>query len=286
LIPITDMSEIASEVLDRIVARAVEEDCGVGDLTTQSIVAADLVARAELLAKEDLVLAGWPVLVRTFQRVCPLLAIDAAFADGRRIEGGTIIGTVRGLATKILTGERVALNFLQRLSGIATLTRKYVDAIAGTGIIVLDTRKTTPGLRILEKYAVRVGGGSNHRFGLFDGVLIKENHIVAAGGIGEAVRRSRKWVDHLKKIEVEVTSLEELDQAVKAGADVVLLDNMPVEQVREAVAKAGGRVQLEVSGGIQLDNIRDYAQTGVEFISVGALTHSARAVDISLELHL
>jgi nicotinate-nucleotide pyrophosphorylase (carboxylating) len=280
------MSEIASEVLDRIVARAVEEDCGVGDLTTQSIVAADLVARAELLAKEDLVLAGWPVLVRTFQRVCPLLAIDVAFADGRRIEGGTIIGTVRGLATKILTGERVALNFLQRLSGIATLTRKYVDAIAGTGSIVLDTRKTTPGLRILEKYAVRVGGGSNHRFGLFDGVLIKENHIVAAGGIGEAVRRSRKWVDHLKKIEVEVTSLEELDQAVKAGADVVLLDNMPVEQVREAVAKAGGRVQLEVSGGIQLDNIRDYAQTGVEFISVGALTHSARAVDISLELHL
>ena len=281
------MMEIASEELDRIVSGALDEDCGIGDLTTESTVAADLVAEGELLAKEDLVLAGWQVLVRTFLQVCPQVSAETSFVDGDWIPLGKVIGTLRGPAAKILTAERVALNFLQRLSGIATLTRKYVDAVAGTGAVVLDTRKTTPGLRILEKYAVRAGGGRNHRFGLYDGVLIKENHIIAAGGIQEAARRARQGIDHLKRNEIEVTSLAEFCQAMDAGAEVILLDNMTVEQVNQAVARAAhSRVLLEVSGGIQLSNIRDYAQTGVHFISVGALTHSPRAVDISLELHL
>jgi len=279
--------EIASEELDRIISGALDEDRGIGDLTTECTVAADLVAAGDLLAKEDLVLAGWQVLVRTFQRVCSQVAVETLFVEGEWIPRGKVIGMVRGPAAKILTGERVALNFLQRLSGIATLTRKYVDAVADTGVIVLDTRKTTPGLRILEKYAVRAGGGRNHRFGLYDGVLIKENHIIAAGGIQEAARRARQGVDHLKRIEIEVTSLAEFGQAMDAGAEVILLDNMTVEQVNEAVRRAAhSRVLLEVSGGIQLSNIRDYAQTGVHFISVGALTHSPKAVDISLELHL
>jgi nicotinate-nucleotide pyrophosphorylase (carboxylating) len=280
------MPQIQSESLDHIVSEALNEDCGIGDLTTDSIIASDLLAHGEFLAKEGLVLAGWPVVVRVFQRVCSSISTEAAFAEGDWIHKGAVIGQVRGPAAKILTAERVALNFLQRLSGIATLTRKYVDAVSGTGAVVLDTRKTTPGLRVLEKYAVRTGGARNHRFGLYDGVLIKENHIVAAGGIREAVRRSRKRVDHLKRIEVEVTNLEELNEAVEAGAEVILLDNMTVEQVKEAVERVHCRVQLEVSGGIQLSNIRDYAQTGVHFISVGALTHSPKAVDISLELHL
>ncbi len=280
------LPEINSEILDHIVSGALAEDCGIADLTTDSIVAPDLLAHGEFLAKEDLVLAGWPVVVRVFQRVRSSISTESLFAEGDQIRKGEVIGRVYGPAARILTGERVALNFLQRLSGIATLTRKYVDAVAGTGAVVLDTRKTTPGLRVLEKYAVRTGGARNHRFGLYDGVLIKENHIVAAGGIREAIRRGRKRVDHLKRIEVEVTDLEELNEAVEAGAEVILLDNMTVEQVKEAVESVDCRVQLEVSGGIHLCNIRDYAQTGVHFISVGSLTHSPKAVDVSLELHL
>jgi nicotinate-nucleotide pyrophosphorylase (carboxylating) len=280
------MPQIQSEIVDHIVSEALKEDCGIGDLTTDSIIASDLLGHGEFLAKEGLVLAGWPVVVRVFQRVCSSISTEAAFAEGDWVHKGAVLGQVRGPAAKILTAERVALNFLQRLSGIATLTRKYVEAVSGTRAVVLDTRKTTPGLRVFEKYAVRTGGARNHRFGLYDGVLIKENHIIAAGGIREAVRRSRKRVDHLKRIEVEVTNLEELNEAVEAGAEVILLDNMTVEQVKEAVERVHGRVQLEVSGGIQLSNIRNYAQTGVHFISVGALTHSPKAVDISLELHL
>jgi nicotinate-nucleotide pyrophosphorylase (carboxylating) len=280
------MAEIQSEILDDIVSAALGEDWGIGDLTTDAIVASDLLAHGEFLAKEGLVLAGWPVVNRVFQRVCSSTATEQFFGEGEWIDKGAVIGRVHGPAAKILTAERVALNFLQRLSGIATLTQKYVSAVLGTGAVILDTRKTTPGLRILEKYAVRAGGGRNHRFGLYDGVLIKENHIVAAGGIREAVRLGRKRVDHLKKIEVEVASLDEFSQAVDAGAEVILLDNMTVDQVRTAVERAQGRIQLEVSGNIQLSNIREYAQTGVQFISVGALTHSPKAVDISLELHL
>jgi nicotinate-nucleotide pyrophosphorylase (carboxylating) len=178
------------------------------------------------------------------------------------------------------------LNFLQRLSGIATLTRQFVEAVSGTGTCILDTRKTTPGLRALEKYAVRMGGGRNHRFGLSDGVLIKENHIAAAGGVAEAVRKARAAIDHLKKIEIEVTTFEELNQALDADADAILLDNMTPGQVKDAVQQAGGRVPLEVSGGVHLGNVREYALTGVDFISVGALTHSFKSADISLELKL
>src|SRR5262249_16815873 len=208
------MAEIQSEIFDEIVSAALCEDWGIGDLTTDAIVASDLLAHGEFLAKECFVLAGWPVVNRVFQRVCSSIATEQFFGEGEWIDGGSVIGRVHGPAAKILTGERVALNFLQRLSGIAALTRKYVSAVLGTGAVILDTRRTTPGLRILEKYAVRAGGGRNHRFGLYDGVLIKENHIVAAGGIREAIRLGRKRIDHLKKIEVEVTSLDEFGQAI------------------------------------------------------------------------
>jgi nicotinate-nucleotide pyrophosphorylase (carboxylating) len=280
------MLEINTEILDQILTIALNEDCGVGDLTTSSIVVSDLTARGEFIAKEDLVLAGWQVVVRTFQKISASISAETGFRDGDVVPKSSLLGCISGPAAKLLTGERVALNFLQRLCGIATLTRKYVKAVSGTGAAILDTRKTTPGLRLLEKYAVRAGGGRNHRFGLYDGVLIKENHITAAGGIKKAVLSARNRIDHLKKIETEVTNLEELAQALDAGADAILLDNMSVNQVKQAVEWVNGRALLEASGGIDLENVRAYASTGVDFISVGALTHSVRAVDISLELKL
>src|SRR5437867_2901388 len=280
------MVEMNREILDQIISNALDEDCGIGDLTTESIVPPDLIAQGEFLAKEDLVLAGWPVAVHTFQRICPVISAEATFVDGDSVQRGSVVGRVGGPAAKLLTGERVALNFLQRLSGIATQTRKYVDAVSGTRAVILDTRKTTPGLRVLEKYAVRVGGGKNHRFGLYDGVLIKENHITAAGGVREAIRRARSRVDHLKKIEVEVTNLQELNEALDAKAEIILLDNMTVRQVEAAVDQVNGRALLEASGGIHLENVREYALTGIDFITVGALTHSPRAVDISLKISL
>ena len=187
-------------------------------------------------------------------------------------------------AASILAAERVALNYMMRLSGIASLTRKYVDAVEGTGVSILDTRKTTPGLRTMEKYAVRVGGGSNHRAGLDDGILIKDNHIAAAGNVAEAVARARAAAPHGLKVEVEVQDLDQLDEAISAGAEAILLDNMSPQLVREAVTRAGGKALLEASGGIKLDNLKEYAETGVDLISVGALTHSARAIDLSLEV--
>jgi nicotinate-nucleotide pyrophosphorylase (carboxylating) len=280
------MLEINTEILDQIISIALNEDCGVGDLTTSSIIPSDLAAGGEFLAKEDFVLAGWQVVVRAFQRVSASISAETGFRDGDFVPKSSVLGCIRGPAAKLLTGERVALNFLQRLCGIATLTQKYVKAVSGTGAEILDTRKTTPGLRLLEKYAVRVGGGKNHRFGLYDGVLIKENHITAAGGIKKAVLAARSKIDHLKKIEVEVTNLEELAQALDAGADAILLDNMSVNQVKQAVEWVNSRALLEASGGIHLEKVREYALTGVDFISVGALTHSVRAVDISLELKL
>ncbi|PYV44551.1 MAG: carboxylating nicotinate-nucleotide diphosphorylase [Acidobacteria bacterium] len=274
------------EIVDRIISNALDEDCGIGDLTTECIVPLDLIAQGEFLAKEDLVLAGWPVAVRVFQKICPAISAETAFVEGDLVQSGRVFGRVRGPVAKLLTGERVALNFLQRLSGIATQTRNYVNAVSGTKAVILDTRKTTPGLRILEKYAVRMGGGKNHRFGLYDGVLIKENHIIAGGGVREAIRRARDRMDHLKRIEIEVTNLEELNQALGAEADIILLDNMTVPQVKEAIDQVCGRALLEVSGGIRLENVRQYALTGIDFISVGALTHSSKAVDISLEISL
>lgn len=280
------MLEINTEILDRIISNALDEDCGVGDLTTSSIIASDLTAGGEFLAKEDFVLAGWQVVVRAFQKISASVSTETGFCDGDFVPKSSVLGRICGPAAKLLTGERVALNFLQRLCGIATLTRKYVKAVSGTGAAILDTRKTTPGLRVLEKYAVRVGGGRNHRFGLYDGVLIKENHITAAGGIKKAALGARSRIDHLKKIEIEVTNLEELAEALDVGADAILLDNMSVSQVKQAVEWVKGRALLEVSGAIHLENVREYALTGVNFISVGALTHSVRAVDISLELKL
>jgi nicotinate-nucleotide pyrophosphorylase (carboxylating) len=280
------MLELSSPAIDFIITNALQEDLGSGDLTTDAVVSPNLKAYGDFIAKEELVLAGWPIVVQTFQKLSPQVSLESIHRDGDEIPPGEIFASAEGPAAVLLKGERVALNFLQRLCGIATLTRKFVSAVEGTRTAIVDTRKTTPGLRLLEKYAVRQGGGKNHRFGLFDGVLIKENHIAAAGGIKEAVRRARSRIDHLKKIEIEVTSLEELALALEAGADVILLDNMDPIQVRESVAHVNGRVPIEVSGGIRLDNVREYALTRVDFISVGALTHSSQAADISLELRL
>jgi nicotinate-nucleotide pyrophosphorylase (carboxylating) len=280
------MSELDLRAVDALVANALAEDIGVGDLTTETVVSPNLKAYGEFVAKEDLVLAGWPIVARTFGQISAEIVVESRSRDGDDIQAGTVFGRAEGPAAGLLKGERVALNFLQRLSGIATLTRRFVTAVAGTKTSILDTRKTTPGLRILEKYAVRAGGGKNHRFGLFDGVLIKENHIVAAGGIKEAIRRARSRIDHLKRIEVEVASLDEVTLVLEAGADAILLDNMSPGQVKGSVALVNGKVPLEVSGGICLENVRAYAMAGVDFISVGALTHSFKAADISLELRL
>ena len=280
------MLQLDSRKLTATVSQALAEDRGAGDITSRLTVDPSLQARGDFRAKADLVLAGWPVVAETFRILSDGFASRAFVGEGDRVARGSLLGTVRGPALLLLGGERVALNFLQRCSGIATLTRAMVRAVEGTGITVLDTRKTTPGLRFLEKYAVATGGGKNHRFGLYDGILIKENHIRAAGGIEAAVSRVRSASGPAQRIEVEVSDLQELEQALGVGVEAILLDNMTPGQVRECVALTRGRALLEVSGGIDLHNIRDYAVTGVDFISVGALTHSARAADISLELYL
>jgi nicotinate-nucleotide pyrophosphorylase (carboxylating) len=280
------MVQLDPRKLSPVVSQALAEDRGAGDLTSQLTVDPSLEARGDFRAKADMVLAGWPVVTETFRVLSDRFASQPFFEEGERVAIGAVLGTVRGPAVLLLGGERVALNFLQRCSGIATLTRAMVRAVEGTGVSVLDTRKTTPGLRFLEKYAVAMGGGENHRFGLYDGILIKENHIRAAGGIEAAVSGVRSGQGHPHRIEVEVSNLQELEQALKVGVEVILLDNMTPVQVRECVTRTRGRALLEVSGGIDLHNIRDYAGTGVDFISVGALTHSPRAADISLELQL
>ncbi len=262
-----------------MVARALEEDIGAGDITTNACVPAEAAAHGRFIAKQPLVLAGLDLLPLIYEQ-----PVESPCADGGRVEAGAVIARISGLARLLLTRERVALNFLQRLSGIATLTRHFVDAVAGTGVTILDTRKTTPGLRLLEKRAVAAGGGTNHRIGLFDAVLIKENHIAAAGGIRQAVEAARAAA---AEVEVEIRNEDELRQALAAGAGRVLLDNMTPAQVRQCVAivrREASQVRLEVSGGITLENVRTYAETGPDFISVGALTHSAPAADISFLL--
>ncbi|KIX84544.1 carboxylating nicotinate-nucleotide diphosphorylase [Thermus filiformis] len=261
-----------------------EEDLGHGDLTSLLLIPEDQVGRGVVLAKEEGVLAGLEVARAVFARVDGRIAFTPLLRDGDALRPGLEVARLEGPLRGILAGERLALNLLQRLSGIATLTRRYVEAVRGTRAVILDTRKTTPGLRALEKYAVRVGGGRNHRYGLFDGILIKDNHIRAVGGVKEAVRRARAGAPHHLRVEVEVTTLEELEEALEAGADLVLLDNMDLETLREAVRRARGRALLEASGGMSLERVRAVAETGVDFISVGALTHSARALDLSLEL--
>lgn len=258
------------------------EDLGQGDLTSLLVVPEDIEGEAVILAKEGGVLAGLWVAERVFALADPRTAFAPLVAEGARVAEGTEVARVRGPLRGILAGERLALNLLKRLSGIATLTRAYVEALAGTKAQILDTRKTTPGLRALEKYAVRVGGGRNHRYGLFDGILIKENHVRAAGGVGEAVRRAKARAPHYLKVEVEVRDLAELEEALEAGADLILLDNFPLEALREAVRRVGGRVPLEASGNMTLERAKAAAEAGVDYVSVGALTHSAKALDLSL----
>ncbi len=270
--------------LDRLIEHALLEDIHTGDITTQAVVPGERAASARLIAKEEMVLAGMFVAERVFQRLSPAVVFTACLPEGGRAVKGDILATIQGNAADLLMGERVALNLLQRLSGIATLTSRYVAAVQGTKARVVDTRKTTPGLRELEKYAVRVGGGINHRTGLYDGILIKENHIVAAGGISEAISRARAYIPHTLKIEIETETLEQVDEALAAGADIIMLDNMDLADMRTAVAAIAGRALVEASGGVNLETVRAIAETGVDIISVGALTHSPRAMDISMLL--
>lgn len=272
------------------VAQALKEDLSQGDITTDALIPPALEARALILVKASGVLAGIEVAEIVFQQVDSSLIFERLAQDGTRVQPGSVVGVVTGKAASILKAERVALNFLQHLSGIATETAKYVAAVAGTKARILDTRKTTPGLRLLEKYAVRAGGGQNHRQNLGDGVLIKDNHlaVLRAGGVGlgEGIKRARANVPCYLKIEVEVETVEQAQIALDAGADILLLDNMRTADIRRAVALAQGRVLTEASGGITLDNVRAVAETGVDFISIGALTHSVKALDISIEFDL
>ncbi|MCE5313683.1 MAG: carboxylating nicotinate-nucleotide diphosphorylase [Armatimonadota bacterium] len=269
--------------IESVVKAALLEDIGSGDITTLLTVPCDATAHATITAKESGVLAGQKLTGAVFQQFSGAV-YEPAIPDGSRVEPGDLIGSVSGGARSILTGERTALNFLQQMSGVATLTAKYVDQVKHTKARIVDTRKTTPGLRRLEKYAVCVGGGYNHRFGLDDGILIKDNHIAASGGITAAIKAAKDRAPHTLKIEVEVTNIEQLDEAIRAGADIVMLDNMTLDEMRRAVIKAEGRVPLEASGGVNLDTVRQIAETGVDIISVGALTHSAPALDISLNI--
>jgi nicotinate-nucleotide pyrophosphorylase (carboxylating) len=265
--------------------RALDEDLqSSGDITSRALIPPGTRGRGHIVLREEGVVAGLPLASMVFRLLDNKIGFQNMASDGERLPAGSEIARVEGPVLTILEGERTALNFLQRLSGIATLTARFVAACAPHRAAILDTRKTTPGLRALEKYAVRAGGGRNHRLGLYDAVLIKDNHIAAVGGVGKAVESAREAVGEDESIEVEVQRLEELEEAIQGGADVVMLDNMSVEEVEEAVRTVGGRLKLEVSGGIDLDNVASYAATGVDFISVGALTHSARALDIALDL--
>jgi nicotinate-nucleotide pyrophosphorylase (carboxylating) len=271
-------------MIDRLIVQALLEDIHTGDITTLAVVAGHRPASARLIAKEQMVVAGLDTAARVFTTLDPEIRFTACLSDGDKADPGTVLATIQGEAAQLLMGERVALNLLQRLCGIATLTTSFVEAVAGTNTRIVDTRKTTPGLRLLEKYAVRVGGGINHRTGLYDGVLIKENHITAAGGIAEAIRRARAYIPHTLKIEIETETLAQVDEALAAGADIIMLDNMSLDEMRTAVAVIAGRAQVEASGGVSLERVRAIAETGVDIISVGALTHSPRAMDISMLL--
>jgi nicotinate-nucleotide pyrophosphorylase (carboxylating) len=268
--------------LRRIVETALYEDIGSGDITTQATVAPDVVSQAELVAKDDFVLAGIDVAAEVFKTIDPSVSFECLIADGESVHKGDVLAWLKGSACSLLQGERVALNLLQRMSGIATLTSCFVKEVEETDAVVVDTRKTMPGLRVLDKYSVRAGGGTNHPTSLYDGVLIKENHIAAAGGITVAVERARIRAPHTMKIEVETTNMDEVAEALAAGADIILLDNMTLDQLREAVQLIDGRAKAEASGGVNLETVREIAETGVDLISVGALTHSAKAVDISM----
>ena len=270
--------------LDRLVELALQEDIHTGDITTQAVVPGYRPASARLIAKEPLIVAGLAVAEKVFRRISADVVFNACLAEGVTAEKGAVLATVKGNASDLLMAERVSLNLLQRMCGIASLTARYVHAVNGTKARIVDTRKTTPGLRELEKYAVRVGGGINHRTGLYDGVLIKENHIAAAGGITEAINRARAYIPHTLKIEIETETPEQVQEALAAGADIIMLDNMDCETMQRCVGMIAGRALVEASGGVNLDTVRAIAETGVDIISIGALTHSPRAMDISMLL--
>ncbi len=270
--------------LKELIAKALAEDIGPGDVTSEATIPADSSSVAVILAKQNMVLAGLDVTRAVFAHLDAHIQFTFFTKDGDRVHMGTEIATLSGNTRALLAGERVALNLLQHLSGIATLTAKYVEVLKGLKVEVLDTRKTLPGLRQLEKYAVRMGGGRNHRFGLYDGVLIKDNHIKAAGSITKAIESARTKAHHLLKIEVETKTLDEVREALAAEADIIMLDNMHVDMMREAVKLIAGRALIEASGNVTLETIRAIAETGVDFISSGSLTHSASAADISMKI--
>lgn len=270
--------------VDRLIDLAIDEDIGHGDITTQYLNFSGQRGQGSIIAKEALVVAGIEMPGKVFGKIDPGITVNQLFADGDLVDAGTIVLTVEGDMAALLIGERTALNFMQRMSGIATHVRVYADILSGSKVRLVDTRKTVPGWRVLEKYAVRAGGAFNHRMGLYDGVLIKDNHIVAAGGIKEAVEQIRGRVSHLVRIEVEASTLEEVNEALSAGADTIMLDNMDNPEIIAAVELVKGRAMLEVSGRVDQDRLLFLASTGVDIISSGALTHAARFVDLSMDL--
>ncbi len=281
---LSDLTPLPSLIVDGAVRAALAEDLGdAGDITSQSTVPADTRSRVVLRAREHGCIAGLDAARAAFREMDPGLRISVQAPDGSVVSPGDVIAAIEGNARAIVTGERVALNFLGHLSGIATATRHFVDAVAGTDTRICCTRKTTPGLRAFEKYAVRAGGGVNHRFGLYDAILIKDNHIAMAGGIAEAIRGARAKAGHMVRIEIEVDTLDQLKEALDIGVEAVLLDNMPPDVLREAVSINQGRAALEASGGITLDTAASVAATGVDYISVGWITHSAPCLDIGLD---
>ncbi len=275
-------SSINISDLERFIKEALREDIGTGDITTDAIISKKETSIGRIIAKESFIVCGLEIFKYVFFCLDKNIAIELKFSDGEKVEKGDIILTFSGNTRTLLSGERVALNILQRLSGIATLTSNFVEKVPNS-VKILDTRKTTPGMRILEKYAVRCGGGKNHRFGLYDAILIKDNHIKTAGSITKAVERVRKNISHLQKIEVEVKNIEEIKEALLTKCDRLLLDNMPTGQIKKAVEVINKKTKIEVSGNVGLHNIQEIAESGIDFISVGAITHSAAAVDISMD---
>ena len=272
--------------LKELIRSSLEEDIGTGDITTMTVIDEDAEAFGTYTAKEDGIVFGLWIAGLVFSELDPDVDFKPLVRDGDRVCGGDVIATVKGNARSVLSGERVGLNFMQHLSGIATRTRKAVDSVRGTGVRIADTRKTTPGMRALEKMAVRAGGGSNHRFNIADGIMIKDNHIVAAGGIAAAVAAARANAPHTLKIEVEVENESQLEEALSAGADIIMLDNMDIESMRRAVSVVNGRAVTEASGNMGDRDLAEVASTGVDIISIGALTHSVRALDISLKFRI
>ncbi|TFB07896.1 carboxylating nicotinate-nucleotide diphosphorylase [Candidatus Atribacteria bacterium MT.SAG.1] len=279
-----DFSIKENILIDKIIEQALLEDIWTGDITSESIIPYDLKAKGIIKTSDEGVVAGLDIVLLVFKKLDSEICFQSKTKDGNKILPGEILAKITGPAQTILKGERVALNFLQRMSGIATITSKFCQEVKAFPVRIVDTRKTTPGLRILEKYSVRMGGGYNHRVGLYDAVLIKDNHIVVAGGIRSAVNSVRKQISHTVKIEVEVENLSQLQEALKMKTDIIMLDNMDLENMKKAVKMARGKVLIEASGGITLEKVRKIAQTGVNLISIGTLTHSVKSLDISMEI--